>query len=306
MPPAVIVMTVFGAGVLGTAAVWMLLRDLFGRTAGASTVMPLRRMPTVADELPADSLMGRLDQGFERLVLESGSLQSSGAAVLGLLILALGVGGGLYLWLNEPFAAVSGAAIGMAVGLLWLSVTRARRMRSILENLPYVLDLMSRAVRAGESVDQAITLVGNETGGPIGEEFRHCSRQLDMGMSLSTVLRGLARRVRIPEVRMMSVVLSVNREAGGNVALTLERMSAVIRDRINFQRQMRATTGAGRFSARMIAVVGPLLFIFMFFGQREHLQPLLSDPLGQMFLVLGIVLEVIGIVWVMQLLKNEQ
>jgi tight adherence protein B len=89
------------------------------------------------------------------------------------------------------------------------------------------------------------------------------------------------------------------------VALTLERMSAVIRDRINFQRQMRATTGAGRFSARMIAVVGPLLFIFMFFGQREHLQPLLSDPLGQMLLILGIVLEVIGIVWVMQLLKNE-
>jgi Flp pilus assembly protein TadB len=69
---------------------------------------------------------------------------------------------------------------------------------------------------------------------------------------------------------------------------------------------MRATTGAGRFSARMISVAGPLLFIFMFFGQREHLNPLLTDPLGQMFLTLGIILEVVGIIWVMQLLKSEQ
>src|SRR5688500_10397751 len=110
MPPAVIVMTVFGAGVLGTAAVWMLLRDLVGRTAGASTALPLRRVPTVADELPDSSLLGRFDQGFERLVLESGALQSSGAAVLGLVTLALAIGGGLYLWLDEPFAAISGAA----------------------------------------------------------------------------------------------------------------------------------------------------------------------------------------------------
>lgn len=305
MPPAVIVMTVFGAGVLGTAAVWMLLRDLLARPAGAAT-LPLRRVPTVADELPAGSLLGKFDQTFERLVLEGGAVQSSTAAVLGMLTLGIAVGGGLYLWLNEPFAAISGAALGMIAGLVWMSVMRARRMRSILEAMPYVLDLMSRAVRAGESVDQAIALVGNETAGPIGEEFRHCARQLDMGMSLPTVLRGLARRVRIPEVRLMSVVLSVNREAGGNVALTLERMSYVIRDRINFQRQMRATTGAGRFSARMISVVGPLLFIFMFFLQREHLQPLLSDPLGQMMLVTGMILEVIGIVWVMQLLKTDR
>ena len=57
--------------------------------------------------------------------------------------------------------ARAGAVVGvLAVGGL-LFYLRFRRQRAIREQLPDVMELMARAVRAGESLDQAIALAGN-------------------------------------------------------------------------------------------------------------------------------------------------
>lgn len=302
MPLSIVVILCFIGFCLGAAAILMTVRDLFGRPA---TDRSLRRMPTVADELPAASLTGRLDQSFDRLVLESGVDASSVGAMLLVLTLGLLAGGVTFLWFDNPVGAALGAMLGMALGLGYFWVLKSRRHAQFREQLPYVLDLLARAVRAGESLDQAIGLVGAETPGAIGLEFRQCARQIEMGMSLGAAMRGLSRRVRMLETKILAATLTVHRDAGGNVATTMERLAAVMRDRLNFQRQMRATTGAGRFSARLISAAGPLLFIAMFFWQREHLQPLLSDPLGQTLLAVAAILEIVGLVWVVQLLQNE-
>ncbi len=97
----------------------------------------------------------------------------------------------------------------------------------------------------------------------------------------------------------------VHRQTGGNLALTLERMSGVIRDRLNYVRQMKASTGAGRISAFLIALAGPIMFLLMFTLQYDHLKIMFEQPLGQSLLAAAIVLELIGVVWVLNLLKTD-
>lgn len=290
-----------------TVAVSLVLRELFGATDGAGSlkVGGLRRPFNVTDELPSGSLTGRLDQGFERLVLESGVATSPLAAFFWLLFLGLAVGGALFIWRDQPLAGIAGVLLGMMIGLGWMIQRRSVRYRLMRETLPDVLDLMSRAVRAGESLDQAITLIGDETTGPLGQEFQLCSRQLEMGMSISAVMKSLMRRVRLPEVRILATTLMVHRQTGGNLALTLERMSGVIRDRLNYVRQMKASTGAGRISAFLIALAGPIMFLLMFTLQYDHLKIMFEQPLGQSLLAAAIVLELIGVVWVLNLLKTD-
>lgn len=305
-PP--MVMGIAAASILCmTVALALVLRELFGAAGGAGTlkVGGLRRPFNVTDELPSSSLTGRLDQGFERLVLESGVATSPLAALFWLLFLGLTVGGALFIWRDQPLAGMTGVLLGMAGGLVWMLRQRSVRYRLMREALPDVLDLMSRAVRAGESLDQAIQLIGDETTGPMGQEFQLCSRQLDMGMSLSAVMKSLMRRVRLPEVRILATTLMVHRQTGGNLALTLERMSGVIRDRLNYVRQMKASTGAGRISAFMIALAGPIMFLLMFTLQYEHMRIMFDQPLGQSLLVAAVVLELVGIVWVLSLLRAE-
>lgn len=300
---------VFVAIVVVVGAVALVVRDLFApraaTTGGLTLGRPLRRRPNVFDETEARSLLGRMDQGFDRLVLETGFELTPYAAFLVLLASGLLIGGMLWIYTENVLAGLAGGILGMIIPLIVMSVYRARRMRAIREQLPQVLDLLARAVRAGASVDGAILLAGNEAGGVLGREFRNCSRQIEMGRSLPSVMQTFAARIRVVELRILATVLAVQRQTGGNLAETLERMSGVIRDRLWAQRQMKAATGAGRASALLIATICPIAWVIMFLWQPEHVRILLEDPLGQMLFIAAIVLEIVGIIWVVALLKQD-
>lgn len=265
----------------------------------------LRRIPTVLDEVPSRSIAGRIDQSFDRLVLETGLEMTPIAALLLLIACGLMIGSCLFTYFNNPVLGFLGTAAGMLVPMLIMIVVRSRRLREMQSQMPYVLDLFARGIRAGESVDQAISLVGAETKGPLGREFTRCARQLEMGLSIPGVMQSLSRRVRLVEVRMLASTLMVHRQTGGNLPVTLERMSYVVRDRLNAQRQMRASTAAGRSASILIAAICPIVYIIMFAWQPEHVSILLDDPLGKMLLMAAIVLELIGIIWVARLIRTE-
>ncbi|MDA0282559.1 MAG: type II secretion system F family protein [Planctomycetota bacterium] len=299
-------------GVAGTLL--LVIRDLRVSSASPSggTVVArpvrtrLRRQLTVFDEQPATSLSGRIDQSFYRLVMESGWDVNPVTAFLFLIGCGILVGGIILNTIDNPISAVAGFVIGTFAGILTLIIRRNRRMVSIQEELPNVMDLMSRAVRAGRSLDQAIDLLGNECEGHLGLEFKRCSGQLKMGRSMAAVMNSLAHRVRLVDLKLIALTLIVHRKTGGNLAQTLERMANVIRDRMTARRQMRAATGAGRASTILIATVSPVAYLLMFAIAPEHMEVLYTDPMGRMMLGTAIVLEIVGILWVMALLRRGQ
>lgn len=287
-------------------AVWFVIRDLIWGPGGPDRLRPttLRRAQSVHDEAPATSFTGKLDQGFEHLVIESGLDISSMTALLMIIACGLLGGGAVFLARDNAVLTTLAAASGMLLPILIMMLLRARRMNEVQENMPYVVDLLSRAVRAGESVDQAVALVGSETKGVVGKEFTRVARQLDLGLGLGSAMRSLTRRIRLIELRMLASTLMVHREAGGNLPLALDRMSGVIRDRLNAVRQMRASTGAGRSSTLMIAIVSPLAYLVCFLYFPQHVTPLLTQPIGRFLLLLAFSLELTGILWVLALLKK--
>lgn len=265
----------------------------------------IRRVPNVFDESPATTLTAKLDQGFNRLVLESGTGLAPYSGFLLTVASATIVGGSMLIYANDVLAACGAGMIGMAIPIFLLSIRRRRRMSAIREELPHVLDMMARATRAGQSTEQAIALVGAESGGILGEEFAHCSRQLDMGRSFEKVMKSLATRVRMVDIRILSTTLIVQKQSGGRLSETLERMSAVIRDRLTAHRQIRASTGAGRASTLIIAAVAPIAYAFVFIFHRPHLEVMYTDTLGQLLLISALILELLGLCWVAYLLRNE-
>ena len=293
------------------AAFGLLLRDLFFRRSEALEVAVdetrprLGRLALARDAVPPTGLAGRIDVQVEKLVVESGVSADGLTVTLVLVLNGLLLGGGVFLWTDDMLSGLMGFAIGMVVPIPYLSLRRASRFRSIQAQLADMLDLMARAIRAGESLEQAITLVGQRAADPLGLEFRRCARHLQMGLSVSAAMRSLVHRLPLMDVRILATTLSVHRQAGGNLTLTLERMARVVRDRMVYRQQMRSVTAAGRFSAMMIATVGPLLFLYMFTFQRDYAGKLLDLPLGNMMLVIAVILEVIGLVWISRLIRTE-
>jgi len=306
-----IALIAFGSIAVVTWAGALVIRDVLfpRRTAtagGTTTVTGRRRQPTVLEQRPAQGLIGKIDQGFDRLVVESADDASPAGAFLWIVLCATLAGGCLWIYSEQPVAAMGGGIAGAIIPLIVMAVQRARRTNEIREQFPQVLDMLARATRAGQSVDQAIHLVGEEESGVLGREFRRCSQQLEMGRRFDKVMQTLASRVRLVEMRIFASTLIVQRQTGGPLSETLERMSSVVRDRINAKRQIRASTGAGRTSTMIVAGIAPVAYAAMFLFHRPHIQYLIDDPLGRGLLLGAVVLQALGLAWVFSILKREE
>jgi len=209
------------------------------------------------------------------------------------------------LWRDDLFEAAAAMAAGMVIVMAYYLFLRRQRHVAMQEQLPEVMELLARAVRAGETLDQAIELVADTTSEPLGVEFRRCSRQLDMGLSVDAAMQSMALRVPLSEMRILATALSVQRRTGGSLPTTLERLSFVVRDRISYHRQFRAATGAGRISTILIGAAGPLVAIYMLVWQREYFNRFTETFPGQVLLATAIILQVIGMLWIYLLLRSD-
>lgn len=309
MSPDGLLLIIYVTVALVAATLFMVVRDLLGRRRaqdkepqehdGLISLPPASEI--VAPSPPSDSD----DSWLGRLVAESGSEWTVDTVMLLAVAVGLAVGGMLFVWRDDVLVGAAGAILGImaVIGLIYF--LRSRRHRAIREQLPDVMELMARAVRAGESLDQAIALAGTSPHPPLADEFRHCARQMKMGLSLEAVMRGMVSRAPLSETRILAMTLIVQRRRGGNLPLTLERLAKVFRDRGVFYRQFRAATSMGRGSATLIALVALVLDVAVIFGKVELTGSLLTSNAGRVILAAAIGLQVLGIAWAMWLFRSD-
>ena len=250
-------------------------------------------------------LVEKFDVWFERTLYLSGWSMTPVEGSLAVALITLAGGGLVFLASDSVLLTILAAIFLTTVAFAGLLTVTRRRLALFESQFPTALDLLARAVRAGESFDQSLTLVGEATDEPVGTEFRRCAKQLELGLSVPTCMQGFAQRIGLMDTRIFANAVGVHRESGGNLPGTLERLAEVIRDRQSYHRQLKSTTSAGRLSSMLITAAGPILFVYMFVFQPEYGLKLVNDPLGQWMLAVAVVTQVIGIVWVLRLLKAD-
>jgi tight adherence protein B len=304
MSPTIVIFIVLAFVATAIAAVGMVVRDL--RTAQAGPTVPerprLRRLPVA---VPAGTgVVASFDRGFVELLRDAGLAWDPTATAL-LLILWGTLCGALLFFFDERIElAVVAGVLGTLLPAAYLYFLRARRQTQLQDQLPAALETLARSIRAGRPLDQAIALLGEHSPEPLAREFRWCAKQLEMGLALPVVARSLVQRVRLYDIRILAATLVVHRQTGGNVVVVLERLAQVVRERINFRRQLRATTAAGRLSAGMVAMVAPAVFVYFFFFRQDYIRTMLQSGLGQSLLAVIVLLEVVGLIWTARLLRS--
>jgi tight adherence protein B len=308
MTTTYLALIIYATVALIVALMFFLVRDLnsYRKVKKAGEVDQEKKPIDMASLLPSLEAAAEKDVSWlGKLVSESGSDFTTETVLLLACIIGLAIGGSCYLWLDDELAGIAGGVFGVLGVGIFLFYQRFRRYRSIREQLPDVMELLARAVRAGESLDQAIALAGSSTLQPLASEFRYCSNQIKMGLSLESAVRGLVGRLPLVETRILAMTLTVQRRRGGNLPSTLERLARVFRDRNNFYRQFQAATALGRGSVILITLVALGLDMFVFLGQSDFTRSLLTTGPGRIMLVLSLVLQVLGIAWVLYLFRSQ-
>ena len=206
--------------------------------------------------------------------------------------------------LPDIIALVIGSGI-VLLGLGIYYVLMLRRLQMFNKQFPAGLELMARATRAGESLEQAFELSKQSSEQPLKGEFKYCQRQLQLGMSIEDVSEDLASRIGSVDLKLFAHTIAIHRMIGGRLADSLERLSLIVRRRGECNEKMKSMTSLGRFAVIAIVAMGGLVLTYMSIMQPEYIGRLTQSDLGKKLIIYAAVSELIGLAWVAWTLKTD-
>jgi tight adherence protein B len=179
---------------------------------------------------------------------------------------------------HKWLASAAIALVAAAVPWIYIWRARARRLEHLRSQLPDVFDFMARVLRAGQTISQALENVGDEFSRPASDEFGYAYEQQNLGLSSEAVMRELARRTGLLELKIFVLAVAVHRQTGGNLADLLNKLAMIIRDRYRVRGTIRSMTAEGRLQAFILLALPPLLLGAITLINRPYATILYQHP----------------------------
>jgi tight adherence protein B len=212
---------------------------------------------------------------------------------VGLLLASLGATATVVAGVPVYFAPVN-ALIGLSLPFLWLWNKRRTRLKKFASQLPDALELIARALRAGQSLGASLHVVAGEMPAPIADEFGRVFEETQLGISVEEALKTMSDRVPNLDLRFFVTSVSIQRQTGGDLAEILDKIGYVVRERFRIMGQVKALTGEGRLSGVVLIALPFALFGFMLNIKPEYVEPLWTTDLGKKMSVFAIVAQILG------------
>ncbi len=200
-----------------------------------------------------------------------------------------------FLLLNNIWAAVIGVFLGFVFPTLILRIMIAMRRRAFLDQLVDTLYVISSALKAGMTLQQAFEIVVDEMPSPTSDEFKLILRQVKMGVPTTDALMTLRKRIKSEDVDIVVISVLVARDTGGNVTDVFNSLTNAMREKKRIAKRVMVLTAQARLQTIIITVL-PLFFVPIVCSQNpHHFDIFFTDPVGQALIVYAIFSQIMGI-----------
>jgi tight adherence protein B len=207
--------------------------------------------------------------------------------------------------LAGPVGSLAGL-VGGGGAIEWtLARRRARRREDLELQLREAVMALVAGVRAGLSIRRALEEATRDAEEPLRTYLRDLLRRLEVGEPLEAAMAGLASEIDSSEVALLVATLGVHQRTGGELPTMLEEVAAIIGQRVDARRRVRALTAQGRASGAVLAVL-PVAFVTLLSGTSgDGLGAFYRSPLGSGLLLAGLVCEALGFLWIRRIVRIE-
>jgi tight adherence protein B len=218
--------------------------------------------------------------------------------------------GGIGLLLGLRYFTQTLPALGLGVLLLalpyfLLKIAEKAYYAKFQEQLPEALDLLARAVRSGYALTAGLEVIAEEMTDPIKSEFAAVVDEVNLGLTLKEALYNLCERVPGMDMRFFTIAVLVQKETGGNIAEILDNISRLIRERVQFARQVKALTAEGRYSAGILIALPILMFIYVYFVNYDYISSLWQHEAGLYMMYGAVILQIVGAYFIKKIVSIE-
>lgn len=201
--------------------------------------------------------------------------------------------------MNHWILGIGTFAVGILaffVPAVWVKAKIRARQREFEESLMDITLGLASGLRAGVALPQAMDSIVKQLKGPAREELGLVLREHTLGKELPDALANLNKRMPGEDLYLLTTAVRLTMQSGGSLAEVLEKISATIRDRREFQQKLKTMTEQGRFEAVAMALAPMAAFLLILLVDKQLMMPLLTEPLGWAAIGVVLVLEAIGFV----------
>ena len=227
-------------------------------------------------------------------------VQQAGLPISGAEYITLIVGSSLF-WGFLVFIGTFKITMALAYIIGWLLVTSAylkwkagKRMKAFSNQLGDAIVMMSNAIKAGFTFQQAMDIVAKEMPDPISTEFAWAINEIQLGVTLEDALNNICKRVNNDDFDLICMAVIFQRQVGGNLSQILDNVGTTIRDRIKLKGEIKALTAEGIMSGWVIGLLPILVGAFCYAMSPTHFDGMLKKDFGK-YLIAGCVFsELLG------------
>jgi tight adherence protein B len=196
------------------------------------------------------------------------------------------------------------AFIAGCLPLAYLSYRRKKWLAAFNAALPECIEAFTRSLRAGHSIVATIDLVAQQVPAPANAEFAEVFKKQKYGLPLRDALLQMIERVPSMDLKIMITAVLVQRETGGNLPGVLDRLVAVIRDRLRIQRDIRVHTAQGRLTGWILGILPPCLMMAINLISPNYSTAFLRDEVGRKMLYASVGLLLIGVLAIRRIVNG--
>jgi tight adherence protein B len=194
------------------------------------------------------------------------------------LLVAFLAGAPLAVTLGLPFAA----AFGLPRWILGFLIKR--RQNKFLDEFPNALDVITRSIRSGLPLNDAIRLVASEAREPVKSEFLRVVESQQVGLSMPEACARMTTNLPLQEVNFFAIVIAIQSQAGGNLAEALGNLSKVLRERKKMKAKVQALSMEAKASAVIIGALPFIVATLVYLTSPQYIMILFTDPRGHLIL----------------------
>jgi len=204
----------------------------------------------------------------------------------------LGIVGLLRFGLRPEFLVL--VVIGYLLPWLYLRNRRGHRLRQFDAGLPRAMELIANSMKAGQSVAQSLTAVTDNANPPVSDEFALARREIELGASVESALNNMVKRIGSNDLRLMVMVITIQRSVGGDLPAILVTLTDTMRQREEMRAEILAATAQSRATSLIITLLPIVAAVLLYFVVQDYFRPMLVNPLGWVMLAFAGFLLFIG------------
>lgn len=248
-----------------------------------------RTLQASLDEL--DQKQKQRDKHTKKLSLER-RIEQAGLKVSrrAFILLSLGLGVfvaclGLVLGASPLIALGLGISGGLGLPRWTLGYLYKRRQAKFVAEFANAVDVIVRGIRSGLPLNDTLRMIAAETPEPVRSEFARIVEAQQMGMSLPQAVERLYLNMPLAETNFFAIVVTIQSQAGGNLAEALSNLSRVLRDRRRMKDKIQAMSMEAKASGAIIGALPIVVGCMVYLTTPDYIMVLFTTTIGH--LVLG-------------------